>query len=208
MSKRSPIKEKSYHHGDLRQSLLRAALELLEQDDVSVLTLREVARRAGVSHTAPYRHFADKQALLMAVAEEGFNALRGEMETRMLRHNDPLKRLHESGVAYMLFAVSHPAHYRIMFGRPFAANEISAGLQQAGEAAFAVLLDTVRLGHEAKLLRAGDPLDHAIAAWSAVHGLAMLQINGRLPGCGVNSQNFEALASKVTQILQVGLKLS
>ena len=200
-------KEKTYHHGDLRQSLLRAALELLEQDDAAALTLREVARRAGVSHTAPYRHFADKQSLLMAVAEEGFNALRADMEARMCDHSDPLRRLQESGIAYVLFAVSHPAHYRIMFGRAFAAKEISAALHNAGGAAFLVLLHTIRQGHEANMLRAGDPFDQAIAAWSAVHGLAMLFINGQLQSCGVDSANMELLATKIANILQVGLKL-
>src|SRR5262245_23788463 len=104
-----------YHHGDLRRALLDAALEILAEGGAAGLTLREVARRAGVTHAAPYRHFEDKAALLAAVAEEGFRAVYAEMLARSERVKDPVERLYQIGAAYVLFAVTHPAHFRVMF---------------------------------------------------------------------------------------------
>lgn len=197
--------QKTYHHGELRQAILHVALEIIEQEGVAALTLREVARRAGVSHTAPYRHFADKQALLAAVAEEGFNALRSAMESRMSSYANPLRCLKESGIAYVLFAATHPAHYRIMFGRALVAQHSHDALRDAGNAAFQVLLRAIAQGHEAKMLRADDPLQQAITAWAAVHGLAMLLINGQLPCNGIDPSQVELLATNTVEALQLGL---
>ena len=108
-----------YHHGDLRRALIDASLALIAEEGFSALTLREVARRAGVTHAAPYRHFADKEALLAAVAEEGFRAMASDMRERMDKETSPTERLLACGVAYVLFAVRHPSHFRVMFGPHF-----------------------------------------------------------------------------------------
>jgi AcrR family transcriptional regulator len=176
-----------YHHGDLRRALLDAALDLLENgDDVG---LREVARRAGVSHTAPYRHFADKEALLAAVAEEGFLALTKALLASLAEIEDALDGYYAASSAYVRFAVEHPAHYRVMFGARSAmkVEEIPPSLLAAGQEAFGILLSMIRAMQDVKLIRQGEPLEIAVALWSLEHGLAMLELDGHvamLPGTG------------------------
>lgn len=99
----------TYHHGDLRPALLRAAAKILEKEGSDAVSLRDLARRAGVSHTAPYRHFPDRRALLAALAEEGFAQLAAELEGRPWR---------EQAVAYVRFAIANPERFRLMFTRP------------------------------------------------------------------------------------------
>jgi len=99
----------TYHHGDLRPALLRAAAKILEQEGRDAIALRDLARRAGVSHSAPYRHFSDRQALLAALAEEGFALLAAELEGKPWR---------EQAVAYVLFALANPERFRLMFTHP------------------------------------------------------------------------------------------
>jgi AcrR family transcriptional regulator len=167
-----------YHHGDLRRALLDAALDLLRRgEDVG---LREVARRAGVSHTAPYRHFADKNALLAAVAEEGFLALTASIRAATDEAGkDPLERYYAASSGYVRFAVDHPAHYRVMFGAraPEMFASVTPSLAAAGQEAFGVLLAMIEEMQGAGLIRAGSPLEIAVALWSLEHGLAMLELD-------------------------------
>ncbi len=194
-----------YHHGDLRRALVDAALELIAAEGARALTLREVARRAGVSHTAPYRHFASKEALLAAVAEEGFRGLRSAMLDRMNEAgDDPLLRFRESGVGYVLFAVQHPAHFRVIFGSELPGRSDYPALAEAGAAAFAVLIDALQACQQAGVVRSALVYDQALAAWSLVHGLAMLLVDGQLAPWG-GSPRAEALARMVTDTLQLGL---
>ncbi|MFN7132092.1 MAG: TetR/AcrR family transcriptional regulator, partial [Myxococcales bacterium] len=124
----------SYHHGDLRRALLDGALALLQDEGVGALSLREVARRAGVTHAAPYRHFESKEELIAAVAEEGFHTLRDEMRDAMAAHEgDPRRRLEACGVAYVLFAVGHPAHFGVMWSSARGELQAYPGLARASE---------------------------------------------------------------------------
>src|SRR5580704_14448362 len=116
----SPVKraapKRSYHHGDLYRVLIATALKLVEESDVSALTLREVARRAGVTHGAPYHHFRNKAALVAALAEEGYRALYTEqLQAAAKAGADPIARLQAIGLAYVRFAIHHPGHFRVMF---------------------------------------------------------------------------------------------
>jgi AcrR family transcriptional regulator len=142
----------TYHHGDLRAALVSAAEKLLEKEGPAGLSVREAARQAGVSHQAPYRHFPDRDALLAALAAEGFSQLEKALENRSGR---------ELGEAYVRFALAHPQRFRLMFskGQPRATYERFA-------AAFA------GLGVEANVA--------AAAAWSLIHGLASLMLDGHL----------------------------
>jgi len=99
----------SYHHGELRPALLRAAARILEKEGRDAISLRDLARRAGVSHSAPYRHFADRQALLAALAEEGFALLAAALQGKPWR---------EQAMAYLRFALANPERFRLMFTRP------------------------------------------------------------------------------------------
>src|SRR4029079_8364193 len=108
--KRAPARRKPYHHGDLRRTLLDAALALVASQGVGALSLRELARKAGVSHAAPYRHFESREALLAALATEGFLGLGAEMMQTAAGEPNPLLRFRALGVAYVIYAVRHPGH--------------------------------------------------------------------------------------------------
>lgn len=179
-----------YHHGDLRRALLDTALEAIEEQGPAAVSLRELARRAGVSHAAPAHHFRDKAGLLTALAVEGWSLLGDALADATARTGG----FGELGVAYVLFATSHPAHFAVMRAPGLARSddpELVAAQQRAGE-----------------LLHAGaQAFDHdrgdsagvrttALAAWSLVHGLSALLVEGTVapePGSDV-----AALARAVT----------
>lgn len=197
------MKRKTYHHGDLRRALLDAALAILaEPGGAAALTLRAVARRAGVTHAAPYRHFEGVEQLLSAVAEEGFWQLSEALEAAACGATDALERHAATGIAYVEFAVSHPAHYRVMFGPELDAAH--AGLAEAGAAAFGVLVSSVTSAQGCGAMRAGPPMELALASWSIVHGLASLLIDQRLARTELAADP-AALAGTVTRLLIDGL---
>lgn len=192
-----------YHHGDLRRALVEAAVDLMTREGVDALTLRATARRAGVSPAAPYRHFADKQALLAAVAEEGFRAMVEEMRRASGEHEaEPLTALRAVGLAYVAFAIRHPSHFRVMFGREVADRSAYRDLGEAARAAFELLAEAVAQCQRSGLVREGDPRALAVSAWAMVHGLADLQVNRQL---GMDARAHEALANDVTADLFLGL---
>jgi AcrR family transcriptional regulator len=122
---------RSYHHGDLRNALIGQALAQIASEGARALCLREVARRAGVSHTASYRHFPNKECLLAAIAEQGFAMLSDAMGAALRAHpDDPLAALQASGVAYVEFGVQYPDHLQIMFGGLIANHDDYPALKQ------------------------------------------------------------------------------
>jgi len=168
-----------YHHGNLREALVDAALTLIAEKGASALTLREVARRSGVSHAAPYRHFADKNALVAAVAEEGFRLQQEAIAEVVADAEDPVDALRRSGRAYLRFALAHPAHYRVMFGRKVE-HEANEALAQTARGAFAQLRLLVESGIAAGALVEEEPEAIARVLWAQVHGLTMLILDGLL----------------------------
>lgn len=181
-------KKQTYHHGDLRQALLKAALELLEVKDAKSLSLREVARSAGVSHTAPYRHFEDKAALLAAIAQEGFiefgNYLKAAVEKAQAK---PIESLELTGIAYVRYALDHPTHFRVMFGSFPADEPTDSEFYCVSKSTFQILVNIIKDGQDAGLMQVGDPEFLALGQWSMVHGLAMLLLDGMLPTEGKDS---------------------
>ncbi len=192
----------SYHHGDLRRALLGAALELIGEKGTEGFSMRAVARRAGVSHMAPYHHFEDRAALVAAVAEEGFVLLRQAMLQRMEGADDPPSQLQESGIGYVLFAARHEAHFRVMFSAELADKSAYPALQAASEASYEVLAGAVARCQEAGRVREGDPQALSRAAWALVHGLAMLLIDGHLGAAASTGQQ----AREATRVLWQGLR--
>jgi AcrR family transcriptional regulator len=190
----------TYHHGDLRRALLDAALDMVRTDGAAQLSLREVARRAGVSHAAPYRHFADKEALLAAVAEEGFRGLHDAMAKAAAASPGPVEALQATGRAYVAFALDRPAHFKVMFAsdraRPY------PELDAAAACAFGVLVSTLQRGVDAGALVQRPAAELAIPAWSIVHGVAHLLLDGHLAGAGTSDE----LARLVTTHLVAGLR--
>jgi len=169
-----------YHHGDLRRALIDQALRTIDKRGVEGLTLRGVGEALGVSRTALYRHFSDKQSLVAAVAREGFRTLRvalveaGEGAGRGQAGFDAM------GHAYVQFAVAHPAHYRVMFGRFVESGARDPQLIEEAEAAFQALVDALVGQQRDGQVREDDPILQARFVWSVVHGIAMLTIDGQL----------------------------
>jgi len=194
-------KTSSYHHGDLRRALLDAALEMVRTEGVAQLSLREVARRAGVSHAAPYRHFASKEALLAAVAEEGFRRLEEALRAAAAEAPGPLEALQASGRAYVAFAMANPGHFRVMFG-PGASSEPYPALAEATHSAFGVLVGTLQACIDAGLAVRRPAAELALSAWSIVHGLAQLLLDGVLRGAGSPDE----LSALVTARLVEGVR--
>lgn len=181
--------ERQYHHGDLKQSLLDSAVHLIAEAGPQGFTLRELARRAGVSHNAPYRHFRDKEDLLAAVAAQGFDQLTASMLEAMKAGETPADRLRLAGRGYVEFAMRSPQHLVTMFEMP-ATCAPRPEYQTAGLRAFQVLLDAISAVQGAGGLPAGDPHPFAVTAWAAVHGLAKLASGGRLPFDGPQTVDF------------------
>ena len=198
---------KPYHHGDLRQALLGAAREIVAREGVGGLTLRAVARAARVSHMAPYHHFADKAALVAAVAEEGFRGLRAEMEERIARcPDDPRARFRESGIAYVSFAVKHPNLFRVMFGPQAADADAHPQLSAASQATFDMMQRLLQQSQAGYAIREDDARQIGLTAWSLVHGLAMLCIDGQFGPEATKPDGAERLAYAATGALFRGLR--
>lgn len=179
-----PKKKRSgqYHHGDLSRALLEEALRTIQADGVEGLTLRGVGEKLGVSRTAMYRHFSDKQALLAAVGREGFRTLRLALTSAWEEHGRGRKGFEAMGLAYVQFAVRHPSHYRVMFGRFVDSCSRDAEFVQEATGAFQVLVDSLVDQQQAGLVRRDDPALLARFIWAIVHGIAMLVIDGQLRG--------------------------
>ena len=169
-----------YHHANLRQTLLDAAVTLIGEVGPRAFTLREVARKAGVSHNAPYRHFVSKDELLAEVAAEGFVRLAASMRKSIARATLPSERLQKCGCGYVAFALRWPQHFLVMFDLPQAPHGDKKH-QAAGQNAFAVLEESIAACQQSGNLPAGDPLPLAWIAWSLVHGIAKLATSGNLP---------------------------
>lgn len=199
-----PPKTDSYHHGDLRQALLDAAVALVAEHGVHGLSLRECARRVGVSHAAPYRHFPDKEALLAAIAADGFARLADAGEQAIACLDQPLERLHAYGIAYVQFALDNPVHYRVMFTAMIEGEHLE--IARTGDRAFMLLVGiATELGASAEPGR--DPMVATIAAWSMVHGLAMLQLDGRLAGGLPDDEAaVRQFVDAVVRVLETGLR--
>ncbi|RVU18911.1 TetR/AcrR family transcriptional regulator [Streptomyces antnestii] len=162
----------AYHHGDLRAACLRAARELLEEDGSAGLSLRAVARRAGVSATAPYRHYADRDALVSAVAAEGYRELAEQLAAAHPAPSTP-DDLAAVAVVYVRFALEHPALFRAMFAEPCDPTS------EERVAATVVITDYVR-GIVRNAFPGADPEALATTVWALVHGLAFLHLDGKL----------------------------
>jgi AcrR family transcriptional regulator len=190
----------------LRRALLDVALRLLEEYDPGHLSLRAIAREAGVSRAAPYHHFADREALLAAVAAEGFRSLRAAMmEGLESTEGNPLQRMQEMGVAYVLFAVRNPQLYRLMFGGELRDRERHEELIRESGATYAALGAAMEdsMGDGSGGRRA--PGEFALSAWALVHGLAMLLVDQRVGEPEMSDHQVEALTRKATDVLGRGV---
>jgi AcrR family transcriptional regulator len=164
----------------LREALLQAAIELIAEVGPAAFTLREVARRAGVSHNAPYRHFPDRDDLLAAVAAQGFRELNQAMLNAVQDKRNNLGRLKHAGLAYVEFALRRPEHFTVMFDAAVSKHQ-TPDSAEASEQAFKTLLGLVKACQDEGRLPSGDLRRLVLLAWTMVHGIAKLATAKRLP---------------------------
>ncbi len=169
------VDRQAYHHGDLRAALMSAALALIERHGVKSFTLKDAAVMAGVSTAAPYRHFADKNALLRAIQLDGFQRFNAALAEAFNGQSEPEAQLLELGVAYVRFALGHPAHFRVMFGlQPDESLEPEPG-KVTGYDLLVRGVDGLFPGASGE-----TRMDRVIGCWSAVHGFVLLHLDGAL----------------------------
>jgi AcrR family transcriptional regulator len=184
----SPVRAKAkhaYHHGDLKRVLIEAAIKAVAKRGVAALNLRELAARAGVTSGAPYHHFSGREELLAAIAEEGFRLFEEDLTAaRDQALPDASARLAALGGAYLAFAIAHPGYFRVMFH----GLSLTSGPAAAGRRASGLLREAILACQGAGAAPPGDPQPLVLAAWSTVHGLATLWIDGALPFKGLDGE--------------------
>lgn len=187
--------------------MIRVAQELLESDGPSSWTVRAAARIAGVSSGAPYRHFADKDTLLAAVATRGFDELRTEISARLeASDGDASARFKAIADVYLGFALARPGRYQIMFGRDILRSDLHPELCTAADRAFASLLSEFENAQRSGSLRSDRPAKAiAAGAWSFLHGFADLMLSGRLNGV-IDGDDWQGLSTQLGQMLFEGVR--
>ncbi len=194
--------KKTYHHGDLRATLISEAAAIIAKDGVVGVTMRGLSQRIGVSRTALYRHFVDKKALLAAVAAEGFRTLRDRLQTAMEAHQPSPNSFVEMGVSYVTFAMDHPTYYRLMYGKEALDRELYPELHAAANALYDELVALIQQQQDLGVIRNDSPEALAYVAWSTVHGLASLLVDGQMEA----PPDIAALARLTIQTLMTGMQ--
>lgn len=175
------MRKKPYHHGDLKNSLIEAGKRILAKEGVNGLSLRKVARQAGVSHSAPYAHFTDKQALIAAISTDGFQLLYEKLAETIQRYRgDPHRQLIESAWTYIQFAVEEPDTFRIMFSEVLEREKDYPAFVDVSQRTFKLVEEIVASCQEAGILRAGAPDVTAVVVWGLVHGIISLVSMGQV----------------------------
>jgi AcrR family transcriptional regulator len=182
-----------YHHGNLRQALLDGARVLVAEEGLEALTLRAVARRIGVSTAAPYHHFQSRAEVIQALARENLEFLDAASRQAIEAHDDTPTQLRELGMMYIMYAVQHPADFRLMFRPELSPPPTPQNLETAP--VFRVLLDVLRRGdvHPERLEVT------ALAVWSLVHGLATLLVDGPLQAQNTDLETVRTLVMQITR---------
>ena len=208
ISKHVNVQERPYHHGDLRRAIVRAALEILSETQSAEFSLRELARRAGVSHNAPYKHFADKRELLAAVSTAGFELLTKRMSNEIAKHNNARAQLFAILRAYIHNGVENPALYRLMFGGYLSSpDDARPGIERAAaDNTKALLAGTIAKGGLGRAIpnTPGNERRTAgaiLACWSLAHGLTMLLADGLVGP----RKKYDKLSDSVVQSMLDGL---
>jgi len=198
---------KPYHHGDLHQEILCSACELLEENNIASLSLRAVAKKVGVSHTAPYRHFKDKESLLAGIAKLGFDELALQMQDAVKCYpHDPAAQMQEAGHRYVQMAINSPQCTQLMFGGILPRNDTYPELRASGDMAFDGLKAIIEEGQSQNVFKQGDVEELALAAWAGIHGLSLLLIGGNLPEILSIPTDIRPLTTAVTSTMLDGLK--
>ncbi|MBC7474603.1 MAG: TetR/AcrR family transcriptional regulator [Candidatus Sericytochromatia bacterium] len=214
--KKSPVKKvtientkniDSYHHGDLKKALLEAGLKILKNDGAHNLSLREIAKVAGVSHTAPYRHFKNKEEIIASLAEEGFILLKNNLEQVIERYRDnPREQIFNAGKVYLKVAIENPEYFNIMFGGFINDQTKYENLEKVSAQAFDRFVYIIRAGQKSEMIREDDPKEITLAIWSMLHGLSTLLINRSLNFLNVDQDRYELHLGKIISLFVSGIK--
>jgi len=199
-------KKRPYHHGDLKRVLIDAAARLIEHGDVAGLSLREVARSAGVSHAAPYHHFKSKDALLGSVGASGFYKLAAQFLETTKDLIDPVEQLLVFSSETAAFAEKNPGLYRVMFRLLRTHEESSEEGMKAGQELLAILVRAVGAAQTSGRLPEGNATDLALRLWAAVHGVITLNLYGPLGALGLTDSDLPTRAREEAEYLVLGLQ--
>ncbi len=173
--------EKKYHHGDLKNALIEAGIETLSKEGVGALSLRQVARRAGVSHTAPYAHYADKQALIAAIATEGYEKLYAKLAGVVQRYpDDPAGQLVEAAWAYAEFALTEIDQFKITFSGIVEKEKDYPAFVEVSQKSFKLVVGIIEACQREGVLSAGPSDVVAISIWGLLHGVVSLVLEGQV----------------------------
>src|SRR5215216_442566 len=172
---------KKYHHGDLKNALIRAGIQILSKEGIEGLSLRQVAQRAGVSHNAPYSHFPDKQSLIAAISTEGFKQLYSELDNVISScPDDPRRQLQEGAWAYVQFAVNNTDTFKIMFSGVLEKEKDYPEFVEISHKTFQRVVDVVRACQQEGILPPNPAELSAVAVWGMVHGMISLLLEGQI----------------------------
>ncbi|MBR1125371.1 TetR/AcrR family transcriptional regulator [Bradyrhizobium lablabi] len=205
-ARRAPT-QKPYHHGDLRRVLIDAALQLVGEGGPDGLSVREAARRAGVSPGAPFRHFPSREALMTAVAEEAQRRFRAEIEAALTEApaDDPLARFRHLGLAYLRWAMRNPTHFEILSSRRFFDHDKSVQVSRDNNELIDLTGRTLAEAFAKGQLRVTDLKQVQIAGRALVYGFARMNIDGHFPRWGVNDAEAERTAEAVLDLFIAGI---
>ena len=193
---------RAYHHGDLRAALLAEAAAIIAEGGAESVTMRALGQRLGVSRAAAYRHFADKTALLVEVAAGGFDRLKDRLQTIDAgAPRSSVEQVRRMGEEYVRFALENPAHYRLMYGKEALTRLDHPELREAANALFEELVSVFTAHQQSGWIKREDPRAQAYVAWSAVHGLASLLIDGQITA----TDDVDGLIRQTTRTLLDGM---
>ena len=204
---RQAAEPKPYHHGDLRRVLIDTALKLAEEGGPEAVSVREAARRAGVSAGAPFRHFVSRDALMTAVAEEAQRRFRAEIEAALADApaDDPLKRFRSFGLAYLRWALKNPAHFEIISSGRHFDHDGAAALSRDNAELIALTERLLTDAFEKGQLKPADPKQVQIAGRALVYGFARMNVDGHFPRWGVAKGEAGRMAEAVIDLFIEGI---
>ena len=204
MSRLKP-KNAPYHHGDLRNTLIEAGVKMLSEQGEAAISMRKLAKEAGVSHNAPYMHFADKEALLVAIAEEGFHILTDYVSQAIADdQEDWMARFHAGCWSYVQFALEHPSHLNLMF-REYdhvkypSLNEVSTG-------SLVLLRELIDAGQLSRFVIEGESKQIATLIWSLLHGVSVILAGRKMPPVVMGEKTPQELVDLFVGMLYTGLQ--
>ena len=192
------MKQDNYHHGDLKNALIDAGINILRQEGVRGLSLRNTAKQAGVSHSAPYAHFKDKQALIAAISTRGLKQLYQEVSGIAAQYRaQPAAQLFEVAWAYTEFGINDTGLFNIIFSRILKSEHDYPEFVEISHQNFALIVDVIENNQQAGILRQSDPNLTAVSIWSMVHGFIALVLEKQIPSSILREYSIKELLHKV-----------